>query len=115
MPEKVQKMGYSTPVIPSQESEEIWDLDKALEFIEGAPLTNKKLSKKKLADEYGEKEPMIAQSEVAVITRASNVQQQDKHGDLDTQNYQLDTQNYQDSPAVSTALVSNCLLYIFTP
>ena len=102
VPEKVQKMGYSTPVIPSQESEEIWDLDKALEFIEGAPLSNKKL-----ADESGEKEPMIAQSEVAVITRASNVQQQDKHGDLDTQ-------NYQDSPAVSTALVSNCLLYIFT-
>ena len=45
--QKVQKMGPSTPITPSQESEKIWDLDKALEFIEGAPLIHKKDSKMK--------------------------------------------------------------------
>ena len=40
-------MGPSKSITPSQESEKIWDLDKALEFIEGAPLIHKKDSKMK--------------------------------------------------------------------
>ena len=43
----MQKVGPSKPITPSQESEKIWDLDKALEFIEGAPLIHKKDSKMK--------------------------------------------------------------------
>ena len=114
MPQKKQKMGPSTPVTPSQESEEIWDLDKALEFIEGAPLSDEKFSKikKKLAEESGEKEPMVAQSEVAVSVTVA-VNQQGKHGDLVTQDYQ-DSPANQDHPAVSTSLVSNCLLQIYS-
>ena len=101
-------MGPATPVTPSQESEENWDLDKALEFIEGAPLSDEKFSKikKKLAEESGEKEPMVAQSEVAVSVTVA-VNQQGKHGDLVTQ-------DYQDHQAVPTSLVSNCLLQIYS-
>ena len=84
--QKVQKMGPSTPITPSQESEKIWDLDKALEFIEGAPRINKKDSKMKkkapgtirIPPEFPDKEVLLEKAEAETMKEQEKQQEEEQ-------------------------------------